>query len=748
MALSQHSMPTFDQAINLLRPLDKMDVLTKHAGLGTTTKNYATFETEGDEENVDEEDENYEDEDEEDSSDAPEEGFVYFEDKEYDEVEAIYVQAYNDVRRDLKTRKKERGFVKHNKKPPKGRGRGRNKKGRGKGRQDRPRDHYMKGTEAELASRTRCWKCQELGHISRDCPNRSQPSSSPKKTTFIVHKPQAQHALSYPVSFPRPPAELPQPNLRSIRGIFVGLRCRAFEGLVDTAAEDAVMGSHALRSLREELATVGLQPLRVTGQQSIPCAGIGGDAIIEQVVDVPTCIAGLLGIIRFSVVTDSATLCAPPLVPVSYLEAVGATIDLGSNTYSTQEGYSTTLRRLPSGHRAINILAFGLTPWVLPREHRVGGKDPFQLDPEVAEHPPSPPSPPDVPSSQRFSTGGKGRGRGSFGGIAVGPPPTVPAPSGPTRVTANEFVPPLPTELGYEELEPASAMSVDYEFDEEGGAVTSEGGESPPMLPVIPETSVFPVTGPPTNPDERVLSFHTRESDGLTAHEIDGSEETFEVEDDQSAPARTRLPSSSTTRSDKGTGKGDDAPWEEDRESETPTVDPETDHPKGKGKKGFRSTYAKARSRAEPYIPKGKGVGKGPAPGPWKIKGKGKSDELKSISFWLRKADGTKTLMEVRSGELKYLPTPFHMTSWPSPRLTIHRMVFGHYANGVNFTVRDTWVESTIPPSGGPSHVRLPEMPDWWYGTVMFFEGEAPVEDARVAAARIRAHHCTTTEML
>ena len=481
MALSQHSMPTFDQAINLLRPLDKMDVLTKHAGLGTTTKNYATFETEGDEENVDEEDENYEDEDEEDSSDAPEEGFVYFEDKEYDEVEAIYVQAYNDVRRDLKTRKKERGFVKHSKKPPKGRGRGRNKKGRGKGRQDRPRDHYMKGTEAELASRTRCWKCQELGHISRDCPNRSQPSSSPKKTTFIVHKPQAQHALSYPVSFPRPPAELPQPNLRSIRGIFVGLRCRAFEGLVDTAAEDAVMGSHALRSLREELATVGLQPLRVTGQQSIPCAGIGGDAIIEQVVDVPTCIAGLLGIIRFSVVTDSATLCAPPLVPVSYLEAVGATIDLGSNTYSTQEGYSTTLCRLPSGHRAINILAFGLTPWVLPREHRVGGKDPFQLDPEVAEHPPSPPSPPDAPSSQRFSTGGKGRGRGSFGGIAVGPPPTVPAPSGPTRVTANEFVPPLPTELGYEELEPASAMSVDYEFDEEGGAVTSEGGESPPM---------------------------------------------------------------------------------------------------------------------------------------------------------------------------------------------------------------------------------------------------------------------------
>ena len=125
----------------------------------------------------------------------------------------------------------------------------------------------------------------------------------------------------------------------------------------------------------------------------------------------------------------------------------------------------------------------------------INGRDPFQLDPEIAEHPPSPRSPPDCPpSSHRFSKGGKGKGRGhSFGGIAVGPPPTVPAPSGPTRVMASEFVaPPEPAELGYEELEPAtasaSAMNVEYEFDEEGGAVTSEGGESPPMLPVIPET--------------------------------------------------------------------------------------------------------------------------------------------------------------------------------------------------------------------------------------------------------------------
>lgn len=81
--MSQHSMPTFDVAVNLLRDLDKMDVLTKHAGLGTTTKNYATLETGEDEH--EEEEEEYEEEEKEESSECPEEGFVYFEDKEYDE---------------------------------------------------------------------------------------------------------------------------------------------------------------------------------------------------------------------------------------------------------------------------------------------------------------------------------------------------------------------------------------------------------------------------------------------------------------------------------------------------------------------------------------------------------------------------------------------------------------------------------------------------------------------------------------
>ena len=65
---------------------------------------------------------------EEDDSEL-QEGEYLFEDREYDESEAIYIQAYHsayaDVRRDLRDRRKERGFVKRRPSGRSGKGRGR-----------------------------------------------------------------------------------------------------------------------------------------------------------------------------------------------------------------------------------------------------------------------------------------------------------------------------------------------------------------------------------------------------------------------------------------------------------------------------------------------------------------------------------------------------------------------------------------------------------------------------------------------
>ena len=149
---------------------------------------------------------------------------------------------------------------------------------------------------------------------------------------------------------------------------------------MDTAAEDAVVGSKALQLLSTELATFGLRYVPVSLQQAIPCAGIGGSATVTQLVDMPTCVAGILGVVRFSVVEDSESFSTPPLLPISYLEAIRALIDLSNNVLATPDGHRTPMVRLPSGHRAVNILDFNQTEWQLPDQFRpTDGSDPFQL---------------------------------------------------------------------------------------------------------------------------------------------------------------------------------------------------------------------------------------------------------------------------------------------------------------------------------------------------------------------------------
>ncbi|CAJ1434177.1 unnamed protein product [Effrenium voratum] len=109
--------------------------------------------------------------------------------------------------------------------------------------------------------------------------------------------------------------------------IFAGVRCQDFQALVDTAAEDAVCGSEAFARMEASLQSWNLRPRVVKSARHLPCAGIGGEAEICKVVDVPTNVAGVNGIIRFTIIQDSEAFQTPPLLPVSYLEAVRAIVN-------------------------------------------------------------------------------------------------------------------------------------------------------------------------------------------------------------------------------------------------------------------------------------------------------------------------------------------------------------------------------------------------------------------------------------
>jgi hypothetical protein len=297
--------------------LDRLDTLARAgaiSGAGGTNRTY--LQAGEDEAEGGDYEEDFEEETEASNSEEDED-FLQFEDKEYDEAEAIYVQAYNDVRKDLRSRRKERGFVKHGRKanggsPRKGRGKGR-KGDRKRSPAKQKKDEFIRGTEGELLARTRCFSCQELGHVSRNCPNKAAASSPSPKKTFVAVTPSGQSTTTTYVMFRQDLGVNYPPKLETlVRATYAGVTVRGFEAVLDTAAEQCLIGSTAMHNLKEELKLLKLRPLPVR-QQATPCAGIGGRAQLAGVVDVPTCVAGLLGVVRFTIIEDSATFVTPPL---------------------------------------------------------------------------------------------------------------------------------------------------------------------------------------------------------------------------------------------------------------------------------------------------------------------------------------------------------------------------------------------------------------------------------------------------
>ena len=333
--------------------------------------------------------------------------------REYTEEETQYIWAYNsayrDVRKDLQARRKGRQYFK-----PKDSA-FRNKKGGGKGSNksrfsskgrpaDRDRDRKNKGSPGDLMAKTRCFRCDELGHMSKDCPKREsvgffvvQGSKGSVNKTFVStvgsitpenvsiravtdecspDMSQLEDSSSTNRCFVNIATELE----RSI-SVLAGVHTDGHEAIVDTAAEEAVVGSTAMQKLRMALAKHGLQPVAATGA-SVSCSGIGGAAKIAGVWDIPLGVARTNGLIRTTEVEDQGSFCTPFLLPISYQELVGATIDLDKSILRLRNGRKTMMKRTPSGHRSISVLEFN-GRWSLPdslkSELKIGVDNPFLL---------------------------------------------------------------------------------------------------------------------------------------------------------------------------------------------------------------------------------------------------------------------------------------------------------------------------------------------------------------------------------
>ena len=305
----QSTLMGFDEIANMLRPLDRPEMIAQaaNAELGTSaSKHYPVIyhdmseprqgQVEYEEINGEESEEEEAQEDDDEVQEDGEEIQIYFEDRTYDEEESLYLAAYHsayaDVRKDLKDRKKERGFIKHNKAPPqrsrsfpkgshKGQGRGRFFRGRSATPHRKGGPKMIKGSMEDLQSRTKCYNCHELGHYARDCPLKGGASgkgaNSDRKVNFVVSRgPGGGQVFVHQSPWMRVAntSAGDSGGPRRTISVFAGIQVRGYEALVDTAAEDAVIGARAMDSLRAELAKLGLQPQTVSPQgPEVPCAG-------------------------------------------------------------------------------------------------------------------------------------------------------------------------------------------------------------------------------------------------------------------------------------------------------------------------------------------------------------------------------------------------------------------------------------------------------------------------------------------
>lgn len=146
-----------------------------------------------------------------------------------------------------------------------------------------------------------------------------------------------------------PPAGMVQST-----AFFIGLTTSPALAVVDTAAQDGLIGIDALKRLKVQLSEHGLT-IAWTNKQA-RAHGVGGAAKVIGIAAIPLGIGGFSGVLEATVVEGEV----PLLLPVRMLRQLEAVIDLQSLFIHFCKLQSTLpLTVLPSGHVAVQILDFG-----------------------------------------------------------------------------------------------------------------------------------------------------------------------------------------------------------------------------------------------------------------------------------------------------------------------------------------------------------------------------------------------------
>eukprot|EP00971_Amphidinium_carterae_P305608 6073260-Amphidinium_carterae.5 len=153
----------------------------------------------------------------------------------------------------------------------------------------------------------------------------ASPSSSTRQLSASHHRtssltvPLETSSLTVPLETSS--LTLPSPSL--VLSSFIGLTCQAGTGLIDTGTQTAVIGKPACASLEAALRARGLRGLEIKGEDVQGARGIGGQATILSIQQVPIDLSKVPGVMLVQVLDQDV----PLLLPIGMLRKLVKVLD-------------------------------------------------------------------------------------------------------------------------------------------------------------------------------------------------------------------------------------------------------------------------------------------------------------------------------------------------------------------------------------------------------------------------------------
>ena len=261
----------------------------------------------------------------------------------------------------------------------------------------------------DIKARTRCHQCKQIGHWSRECPQRQARPRSPSTSQPAPRVSTSHFFMGDPVTVASAEGEIFLSSSIEEPHAFVGFvqngpsldhQCQVFEkepngferqdrpllseeymsevllsytfassndesegcALVDTAAQHGLIGEQTLHKHDMYLQKYHKLRVQITDETGGTVRGVCGSEQVTKVAYIPIGIAGRPGVLRVQVVPG----VIPCLIPAYLLTDAGAIIDMpGSRVYYTSVSAVQRMRRRSTGHMEVSLCEFE-SKWEIP----------------------------------------------------------------------------------------------------------------------------------------------------------------------------------------------------------------------------------------------------------------------------------------------------------------------------------------------------------------------------------------------